>query len=82
MSEEFIGCLGTLLIVAILSIGGYEIYSSGYTDGLKVGKVLGYEHGQIDAINGHVNYELKIQPDKTAVWVKIDPDPKEAHDVR
>ena len=27
-----------------------------------------YKHGQIDAINGKIMYELKQQPDGTTVW--------------
>lgn len=29
-----------------------------------------YKQGQIDALTGKVNYELKTMPDSTKVWVK------------
>lgn len=31
-----------------------------------------YKEGQIDALNGKINYELKCQEDNSIEWVKID----------
>jgi hypothetical protein len=31
----------------------------------------GYKSGQINAINGNINYELKKQKDNSFVWEKI-----------
>lgn len=29
-----------------------------------------YKQGQIDCINGNINYELEIQEDSTKIWIK------------
>lgn len=33
---------------------------------------IGYQRGQIDALNGKVCYELRTNPDKTVEWVRKD----------
>ncbi len=30
-----------------------------------------YKQGQIDALTGHIKYELKTQPDRSVEWVEI-----------
>lgn len=45
----------TILIVVIL----LQVTSDKY-----------YKQGQVDAINGKVKYELKVQPDSARIWVK------------
>jgi hypothetical protein len=32
---------------------------------------VAYKKGQIDALNGKVSFELKVQEDKTTKWEKI-----------
>lgn len=36
------------------------------------GDIVGYKYGQIAAINGHINYELKVQPDNSYEWTYIE----------
>jgi|TARA_Y100000310_G_C20697249_1_gene826586 hypothetical protein len=35
-----------------------------------IGIVVGFKDGQIKAINGDIQYELKINPDKSTTWIK------------
>jgi hypothetical protein len=35
------------------------------------GNNIGYKNGQIDAINGQVNYHLEKQPNGEMEWIKI-----------
>ncbi len=32
---------------------------------------MGYKRGQIDALTGHIKYELKTQPDRSVEWEEI-----------
>ena len=36
--------------------------------------IYGYKNGQVDAINGEINYELQAQEDNTVKWVEIKKD--------
>lgn len=55
-----IGMLIGMLIILIISL----ITGNTYNDG--------YETGQIDAINGKIEYQLVVNPDKTSQWEKIE----------
>ena len=55
-----VGWIGALLFVAFMSWA---------TDG-GPGYYYGYKQGQIDALTGKVEYELRTKTDKTVVWVK------------
>ena len=54
------------IIMAVLSVGFFLVAVLG-----KVYAISEYKRGQIDALTGHVKYELKTQPDKTVEWVEI-----------
>jgi hypothetical protein len=56
----------------------WEDFFTGMSFGIIIGLILfwivevgvgaTYKHGQIDCINGHIEYELAIQPDSTTAW--------------
>jgi len=41
---------------------------------IKVGNESGYKQGQINAINGGIDFELQTQKDSTVKWVEIKKD--------
>ncbi len=58
----------TSLIVFILFVGaaGFVIHSN-----INTNLDLRYRQGQIDALTGKVEYELRVNPDSTETWHKI-----------
>ncbi len=36
-----------------------------------IGEEIEYKRGQIDALTGHIKYELKTQPDRSVEWEEI-----------
>lgn len=46
-------------------------FQNGRKHGLIYGKSEGYKQGQINAINGKIDFELIEQPDKSKTWEPI-----------
>jgi len=60
---DLFGVLILLIICAVLFIGGVLV-------GAKLSYETGIKQGQIDCINGKIEYKLEKQPDNTTKWVK------------
>ena len=58
----------TAIFVIIISLTILAIISVTYS----LGAENGYRQGQIDCINGTINYELVRQDDNTTTWERID----------
>lgn len=60
---------GVDVVVVIIALIATALIS--FIIGGIVFEPVGYKQGQVDALTGHISYELVTQPDSTRIWEEI-----------